>query len=515
MITPLEERAGHPPPGGVMIVLVLLVAGTLSGGMGFRWEAMIPMLAATGLVILLHLRPNGTWPAPEGVLVGTVLGFLAMSFCLKVGKDETLIRYLREVTPELRVWQRRYTGYGITLRVLLAVAFVGTLAYLPGRDRWRRIASRLFWGLVAIAIMIRVLMLFSSPHPVIDVHISQTLGAKGLLLQCAPEEKRPPLLERMTGDGAERWALSQTRNVYAMRFPSPYFDPQRNGPRFDSEGNPREKAWFEHYGYPPLTVYANALSFLLFKEIRGLWVLCDLIGALCIYLLARRIRPDVAQRRYAELATLAFLFMPRTLFVLEQSWTEPLVVATMGLLALATASGRGPVLLGLILGLWLSSKQYVVVAVFGFLKFLRPAKRLLIASLIALIVGAGLILPMAFWNFEALWHDVFGFFLQSFARPDALSVIGLLARFNIQLPWWLVTVAWVGGIVFFTTCMRRSLAGWLFSAAGSWLFFFMMGKQAFMNYFYVMIFALILTVAATPAIPLTDPECVHRSNREL
>jgi hypothetical protein len=38
----------------------------------------------------------------------------------------------------------------------------------------------------------------------------------------------------------------------------------------------------------------------------------------------------------------------------------------------------------------------------------------------------------------------------------------------------------------------------LFAAAGAWMFFFLLGKQAFMNYFYMIAFTLLLAVSASP-----------------
>ena len=38
----------------------------------------------------------------------------------------------------------------------------------------------------------------------------------------------------------------------------------------------------------------------------------------------------------------------------------------------------------------------------------------------------------------------------------------------------------------------------LFATAGTWIFFFLLGKQAFPNYFYLVSFTLLLAVAASP-----------------
>ena len=240
-------------------------------------------------------------------------------------------------------------------------------------------------------------------------------------------------------------------------------------------------------------MYANALSWWGFKDVRVLWAVCDLLGALFIYLLARRMNPGEGGRRFCELVTLAFLFLPRSLFVLEQSWTEPLCVATLGGLAVLLAKRTHSVWRGVLLGLFFSSKQYVALAALPLLKLRRCR---LSAWVVGAAVGVLLVVPFALWNWEALCHDVLGFFLKSEHRPEALSLAGGLKRHGYELQWWLVTPLWAAGVGFFTWRMKRTLAGMLFATTSIWLVFFLVGKQAFMNYWYLIMYGLLLAAAA-------------------
>jgi len=263
--------------------------------------------------------------------------------------------------------------------------------------------------------------------------------------------------------------------------------------------------WFCNYAYPPAVVYCNCISWLLFKDVRGVWIVCDLIAAGLMYLLARRSNPGVKGARLCELLPLTFLFLPRSLFVIEQSWTEPLVVVSMAGFALAVASGRGPALTGCLLGLWLSSKQYAVLAVPQVLKLFRLRARMWVY---AVGLGSVLALPFVIWDFHALMEDLVFFFLRSPGRPDALSLYGLLLELvgvpPVPAPLWakvtgvIVAGLWIAGIAWFTWKMPRNLAGMLFATASAWIFFFLLGKQAFMNYFYMVAFTLLLAVAASP-----------------
>ena len=72
----------------------------------------------------------------------------------------------------------------------------------------------------------------------------------------------------------------------------------------------------------------------------------------------------------------------------------------------------------------------------------------------------------------------------------------------------LVMAAWVAGTAFFAWRMRRTISGWLFATAGAWLVFFLFGKQAAMNYFYLIGFTLLLAVAT-----YGGPDAARRAGR--
>ena len=153
---------------------------------------------------------------------------------------------------------------------------------------------------------------------------------------------------------------------------------------------------FTHFGYPPSVIYCNCVSWLLFKDVRAVWVIFDVLAALLMYALARRCHPGEQGARLCQLLPLTFLFLPRSLFVIEQSWTEPLVVVSMAGFALAAESGRWPALTGGLLGLWLGSKQYVALAIPMVLKLRRWRAATWIC---AVAVGLALVLPFAIWDF--------------------------------------------------------------------------------------------------------------------
>ena len=102
------------------------------------------------------------------------------------------------------------------------------------------------------------------------------------------------------------------------------------------------------------------------------------------------------------------------------------------------------------------------------------------------------------WGWHDLYHDLIGFFLTSKGRVDSLSLYGAGLQLGVELPWSLVIAAWAASLAFLTLRMRRTLSGFLFTTASVWLAFFLFGKQAFINYYYLICFAILLAVAASP-----------------
>ena len=448
-----EKRETNPSPSAILLVFLVYVAGTTCEWGFVSWWGLLLVLAAAFLAFWFHARPEWRGPAPEAMLQGIFIACVAANCFLRSGLYENPIEgsnlsYLQ------RFASQHLTAPGVAIKVLAAAVLLLAVSYFsPSASGLLR---HRFAALILIAVALRALTLFSTPPT--DVFAAQTEGAKGLL---------------------------EGQSVYKMIFTS-----------MDKPGE-----WYCTYPYPPAVLYCNCISWRFFKDVRGLWVVCDLLAAWLMYLLARRSNPGEKGARLCELLPLTFLFLPRSLFVIWESWTEPLVVVSMAGFALAAASGRGRALTGCLLGLWFSSKQYAVVAVPLALKLLW---RQTVVWLYAVGLGLALVLPFVIWSFRALMQDIVVFFLRSPGRPEALSLYGLLLQIvGVPPPGGtligvIVACLWIGGIAWFTWKMPRNLAGMLFATASAWIFFFLLGKQAFINYFYVVAFALLLAVAASP-----------------
>ena len=506
-----------PSATAILLVFLLYVAGTTCNWGFLSWWGLPLVLSAAVLAFWFHVRPRWNGPPPEALLTGIFIACVASDCWLQTGHKQDHLAQEQGWTWSQALASELLTPSGIFIKMLTGLALMLSVSYLSRSAGW--LARTRFVGLILLAIAVRIFITLSTPTPDVDVFTSQTAGGRGLLAG---------------------------RNVYEMKFPSPYkqkiiFDVIRNnrevrleaeipavaaaqpGCELNSEARvtavarsspaeaagvergdiiakiSRELCTFTHFGYPPSVVYCNGLSWMLFADVRGLWIVFDVLAALLMYALARRCNPGEKGARLCQLLPLTFLFLPRSLFVIEQSWTEPLVVVSLAAFALAFQAGRWPALTGGLLGLWLSSKQYTVLAIPMLLKLRRWRP---VAWLCAVAVGLALVLPFAIWDFHAMMENVLYFFLKSDARGDALSLYGLAVALGVSpTAGWIgavVACLWIGGVAWFTWKMPRNLPGMLFAAAGMWMFFFLLGKQAFMNYFYMVAFTLLLAVAATP-----------------
>ena len=173
------------------------------------------------------------------------------------------------------------------------------------------------------------------------------------------------------------------------------------------------------FPYPPLTLLAGVPAFAAFGDVR--YALLALTAA-AAWLIAR-----AAPGNTGELAAALVLFQPRTMFVLEQAWTEPLVLFCFALTVYAIARGAHWALVGAALGLLVASKQYSLFLVVP-LAFAMPRRRSLwvaAAVLLALLVPFALPDPAGFWRGLVRFHFVQGFRADSERRFSPSAPAGV------------------------------------------------------------------------------------------
>jgi len=243
--------------------------------------------------------------------------------------------------------------------------------------------------------------------------------------------------------------------------------------------------------YPPFSIILTLPGYLLGGDVRYSHVVAMGLSAGLIALS----RPG----RIASLAATLLLLMPRAIYVLDLSWTEPLLVLTFSFVMFCAFRWRKA--LPLALGLYFSTKQYTILTL--------PLLPLLIGgphhwkSLGKVLIKAGLVvavinIPFMVWNFHAFMRSIVVFqLLQSF-RMDALSYLVFIRLHapELPLPTW---VALLPLVVIIPLSLRRlasSPAGFCAAVTAVHLFFFAFNKQAFCNYYYFVIATACWGVAA-------------------
>ncbi len=174
--------------------------------------------------------------------------------------------------------------------------------------------------------------------------------------------------------------------------------------------------------------------------------------------------------------------------LLWTGWTELL---TISLVAAAAALWRSPVVASTVLGLALASKQYMVVALPLVMALSSRPERL--RRVVSIVVAA--VAALAGFAFGAGYLQATVFAYGDFAtRSDSSSLYGFVSIFAppFGVPFWLGPVAAFATATWLA--VRRQIedvAAWLRASAVSLSVLFLLGTQAFSNYWFL-VWALLL-----------------------
>jgi hypothetical protein len=243
------------------------------------------------------------------------------------------------------------------------------------------------------------------------------------------------------------------------------------------------------FPYPPLSLFM-ALPGYLFGDYRYAQLAAmDLAGAAMGLMSSGSV---------GTLAAALYLFTPRNFFVLEQGWTEPFGVLLVALVC--WCAHRRPAILPYVLGMLFAVKQYMVLAF--------PPSILLLGSSVtlkslprfwarALAVTLALTAPLALWHWRSFFHSVVALqFFQPF-RGDALSFLVMIAqKGGPALPSTTAFAAAAVAMIAAIARLPRTAAGFAGALSLTFLLFFAFNKQAFANYYFLVIGTLCCGVAA-------------------
>jgi hypothetical protein len=118
----------------------------------------------------------------------------------------------------------------------------------------------------------------------------------------------------------------------------------------------------------------------------------------------------------------------------------------------------------------------------------------------AAILAAAITIPFALWNVKAFVHDVVWFQIAQPFREDALSYLPWIFGERRYSLGWLCFLAAVPAAAFGVWRGSRSPSGFAAATALTLFVFFALGKQAFCNYYYLVLGACCaaLAVGANP-----------------
>ncbi|MBW2294160.1 MAG: DUF2029 domain-containing protein [Deltaproteobacteria bacterium] len=351
-----------------------------------------------------------------------------------------------------------------TLRALLGLLTLWTgvgLVQATSDPEGERGTRMLIAGTLTL-LFVQALVVFASPHPLIDVFVTNSAGVDFVL---------------------------QGNNPYAMTYPDVYRGAYDFIPGF---------------GYPPGALWL-LVPFRLLGDVRLASIGANVASVVLLLWLMRRAGHST---RTGWIACLAWLALPISLFVLEQAWVDPILVPFILGLMLAVSTRRW-VAAGALLAALIGIKQYAVLLVLPSAVFawrLGGRAALFRATGATAIVLVLLIAPFALLDGDALYHQLAGTLFQRELRNDSLSIpafiINALGR---ELPGAFLAAVTVASAIGFSAWLARKEHvdehDWLSAIVMTFAITFLFGKQAFCNYYYLLAALLFARALVAPIEP--------------
>jgi hypothetical protein len=237
------------------------------------------------------------------------------------------------------------------------------------------------------------------------------------------------------------------------------------------------------YPYLPGTTLILAPFRLLLGDVRYGLLLAIVIGAL----VTRRLAPQAP----AALAAL-LLVMPHWAFLVDQSWTEPLLLAALAAAILALRHDR-PVLAMLALALALACKQHIVLVLPLFALWPGFGWRRTLGSV---GLAAVVVLPWFIAGPRDFWHDAVHANLALAVMRRALSLPSLFERWGFVVGFWFLLVVLAAAYLIALRRLPRTPSGLALGCALVLWALDLANKQSFFNHYTLPLGLLVVALAA-------------------
>jgi hypothetical protein len=289
-------------------------------------------------------------------------------------------------------------------------------------------------------------------------------------------------------------ALGAGHNPYAITFHNIYPD----AGFYPAEVVADDRVLFG-FPYPPLSLLLVTPAERLFADFRYANA-----GALTI---AGGLMGYTTAGLTAKLAAAVYLYTPRAFFVLEQAWTEPIVVLLLAMTALVAV--RFSRWMFVPLGGLLIAKQYMLLAAPAALLFApQPFTPTQLAAFVGKTAGVALLVtaPFVFWDVAAFLRSVAMVQIREPVRFDSLGYVSLFASYVppsvliVLGPLLAVTVA---GLALWR--LPRSPGSAVSAIALVTFVLVAFGKKAFCNYYFFVIGGLACATAILPPRESAEP----------
>jgi hypothetical protein len=420
----------------LLAAFVLLAGGLQFGGPELPfWTPLLFLVPSFGCVIAAcRAAKNGVRSELSARSLALALaGLLAVTF------KEFPGMYVEDSAYNARV----FTWTGIFLAYALFRAATG--------GRYEKVERIGFWIALGGLVFLRAGMLFASPKPYIDVFSMIQQSMENLF------QGRNPFLYPI-------------QDIYNGSLASCYV--------------------MKAYSYPPANIPAHALAFWFGGDARWVTVVADLVTALLLFDIGRR----VLDHGRGELLALLFLAQPRAFFTVEQAWTEPLV---------------GSVFV-LFLWLWTRGWKKTALAAYGYLISLKqywafPGALILILerrwTRLLIVVGVAVVttVPFLLWDTSSVISEGFLMQLSACFRQGTPTMAAVFhAATGIVPPKLWIPVLGFGSAAFFPWWLRtlEPLPRYVLSTLCVFFALFLFGSQAFLNY-YMLVGTVMLCGIAT------------------